>query len=169
MLFNSFGFLLLFLPLVIILFFWLGRFNRQIAAFWLAASSLFFYGYWDYRYLPLLGISIFFNYWTGLKICRVVGPGRKYWLILALAADLLLLAWYKYADFFIISLNGVAHAGIPLLNIALPIGISFFTFTQIAFLVDAYQGKVKEYRFTHFVLFVSYFPHLIAGPILHLL
>lgn len=167
MLFNSFGFLLLFLPVVLIVFFWLGWINRQAAALWLATASLFFYGYWDSRYLPLLGASIFFNYWAGLKISHAAGPRRKHWLFFAVVLDLLLLAGYKYADFLIVSVNGLTHADIALLNIALPVGISFFTFTQIAFLVDAYQGKVKEYRFIHFVLFVSYFPHLIAGPILH--
>lgn len=134
---------------------------------WLAAASIFFYGYWDYRYLLLLGGSILFNYGAGLRIGHAEGPARKYGLIFAIAVNLLLLGYYKYADFFILSLNGVIDAGIPLLNMALPIGISFFTFTQIAFLVDTYQGKVKEFRFIHFVLFVTYFPHLIAGPVLH--
>ena len=167
MLFNSLGFLCLFLPLVLIVFFWLGRFNHQYAATWLAAASIFFYGYWDYRYLLLLGGSILFNYWAGLQIGRAEGRLRQYGLAGAIALNLLLLGYYKYADFFILSLNGAVDAGLPLLNLALPIGISFFTFTQIAFLVDTYQGKVKEVRFIHFVLFVTYFPHLIAGPVLH--
>ena len=167
MLFNSIGFIFLFLPIVVAVFFWFGRFNRNYAAAWLAAVSIFFYGYWDYRYLILLGGSIIFNYWGGLRIGHANGSIRKYWLVFTIATDLLLLAYYKYADFFISSLNDIAGAGIPLLNIALPIGISFFTFTQIAFLVDSYQGKVKEYRFIHYVLFITYFPHLIAGPVLH--
>lgn len=167
MLFNSLGFLLIFLPLVVSVFFWFGRFNERLAAAWLAAASIFFYGYWDYRYLLLLGSSILFNYWAGFRIGHVDGPKRKHWLSFAVTANLALLAYYKYADFFILTLNGVTDAGIPVLNIALPIGISFFTFTQIAFLVDTYQGKVKEYRFVHYVLFVTYFPHLIAGPVLH--
>jgi alginate O-acetyltransferase complex protein AlgI len=77
------------------------------------------------------------------------------------------LGFYKYADFFASSANEIAKTHLPLLHIALPIGISFFTFTQIAFLADAGKGIVKEYRFVHYLLFVSYFPHLIAGPILH--
>lgn len=167
MLFNSLGFLLFFLPSVVAVFFWFGRFNERFAAAWLAAASIFFYGYWDYRYLLLLGGSILFNYWAGFRIGHGDGSKRKHWLSFAIAANLGLLAYYKYADFFILTLNGATDAGIPLLNIALPIGISFFTFTQIAFLVDTYQGKVKEYRFVHYVLFVTYFPHLIAGPVLH--
>lgn len=167
MLFNSIGFLLFFLPITLAGFFWLGRFNRQYAATWLAAASIFFYGYWDYRYLLLLGGSILFHYWVGLRISRAEGSYRKLILTFAISVDLLLLAYYKYADFFILSVNGIADAHIPVLNIALPIGISFFTFTQIAFLIDTYQGKVKEVRFIHYVLFVTYFPHLIAGPVLH--
>jgi D-alanyl-lipoteichoic acid acyltransferase DltB (MBOAT superfamily) len=80
---------------------------------------------------------------------------------------LALLAYFKYADFFIESVNSVTLTEWPLLNVILPVGISFFTFTQIAFLVDTYQGKVSEYRFIHYLLFVTYFPHLIAGPVLH--
>jgi alginate O-acetyltransferase complex protein AlgI len=166
-LFNSLGFLLFFLPAAVAGFFWFGRFNQRLAAAWLAGASIFFYGYWDYRYLALLGGSILFNYWAGYKIGHIVQSGRKFWLTFAVTLNLLLLAYYKYADFFIVTLNGTVGTGLPLLNIALPVGISFFTFTQIAFLVDTYQGKVKEYRFIHYVLFVTYFPHLIAGPVLH--
>ncbi len=97
----------------------------------------------------LLGGSILFNYWAGYKIGHVTQSERKFWLSFAICLNLLLLAYYKYADFFIVSLNGTVGTGWPLLNIALPVGISFFTFTQIAFLVDTYQGKVKEYRFIH--------------------
>ncbi len=167
MLFNSLGFLLFYLPFVVVGFFWLGRLNQTYAAAWLAVASIFFYGYWDSRYLPLLCGSILLNYWAGLRINQAKGVNRKYWLTFAVSANLLLLAYYKYADFFIVSLNGLANAGIPVLNILLPIGISFFTFTQIAFLVDTFQGKAKEYRLVHYALFVSYFPHLIAGPVLH--
>ncbi|HSV52251.1 MAG TPA: MBOAT family protein [Burkholderiaceae bacterium] len=167
MLFNSLEFLLFYLPLVVAGFFWLGRVNQQLAAAWLAAASLFFYGYWDHRYLLLLGGSIAFNFFAGYGISRASGAVRKQLLGFAIAVNLLAIAYYKYADFFILTVNAASDAGIPLLNVALPIGISFFTFTQIAFLVDTYQGKVQEYRFVHYVLFVTYFPHLIAGPVLH--
>ena len=94
-------------------------------------------------------------------------PRRKQWLVFAVVVDLVLLAYYKYADFFLTSANQIFGAKLIPLGVILPIGISFFTFTQIAFLVDSYQGKVKEYRFVHYLLFVTYFPHLIAGPVLH--
>jgi len=88
-------------------------------------------------------------------------------LIAAIAGNLAVLAFFKYADFFIGTANSIAQARFPLLHIVLPLGISFFTFTQIAFLADAYRGEVREYRFVHYALFVTYFPHLIAGPVLH--
>ena len=167
MLFNSFSFLFCFLPITAVGFFLLGRINKNFAAGWLALASLFFYGWWSIIYVPLLIGSICFNYWTGRHIGRSTGPARRRWLIGAVAADLLLLAYFKYADFFISGVNLLTQAELPVLHVILPVGISFFTFTQIAFLVDTYQGKVSEYRFTHFLLFVTYFPHLIAGPVLH--
>ena len=167
MLFNSFGFLFLFLPTVAIVFFLLARRSHQLAAAWLAGASLFFYGWWSVKYIPLLLASIGFNYAVGWRIGHTEGPARKRYLVFALVANLALLAYFKYADFFISSVNALTQAELPALNIILPIGISFFTFTQIAFLVDTYQGKVKEYRFVHYLLFVTYFPHLIAGPVLH--
>ena len=86
---------------------------------------------------------------------------------MTLTANLALLGYYKYADFFIGTANTFLGTRWELLRIVLPLGISFFTFTQIAFLVDAYRGLAKEYRFTNYVLFVTYFPHLVAGPVLH--
>lgn len=167
MLFNSFGFLFLFLPIVLVGFFAIGARSHVWGAAWLAAASLCFYGWWSTDYIPLLLISILANYGLGWRIGHTSGPGRKRWLLLGLAANLTLLAYFKYADFFINSVNTLAAAELPVLNVILPIGISFFTFTQIAFLVDTFQGKVSEYRFTHYLLFVTYFPHLIAGPVLH--
>lgn len=155
MIFNSFTFIFGFLPVTLLFYFILGRKNPVFAAAWLGLASLVFYGWWDYRYLPLLLGSICFNYWMGMRIAHAVQPLRKRWLTFAVCVNLLLLAYYKYADFF------------PALKIILPIGISFFTFTQIAFLVDTYQDKVKEFRFIHYGLFVTYFPHLVAGPVLH--
>ncbi|MBS0554953.1 MAG: MBOAT family protein [Proteobacteria bacterium] len=167
MLFNSYAFLLAYLPVTLAGFFLFGRFGKGSGAAWLAACSLFFYGWWDYRYLALLLGSIAGNYLAGGYIARHAGTsaGRKA-LAGAVGLNLLLLAYYKYADFFLSSLNALTGAEWPLLGIILPIGISFFTFTQIAFLADAYAGKVTEYRFIYYVLFVTYFPHLIAGPVL---
>lgn len=167
MLFNSFSFLFIFLPITMLGFFLLSKKSHLAAAGWLACASLFFYGWWSLEYIPLLLGSIIFNYAIGWQIGNAGSRAiRKRWLAFAVTADLLLLAYFKYTDFFIGSLNQ-AGADIPALNVILPVGISFFTFTQIAFLVDTYQGKVAEYRFVHYLLFVTYFPHLIAGPVLH--
>lgn len=167
MLFNFFGFLFLYLPVVSIGFFVIGKRNRVWGAGWLAAASLCFYGWWSTDYIALLLASILCNYALGWQIGHSAAPARKRWLLLGLTANLTLLAYFKYTDFFIDSVNALTQAELPVLNVILPIGISFFTFTQIAFLVDTYQGKVSEYRFAHYLLFVTYFPHLIAGPVLH--
>jgi alginate O-acetyltransferase complex protein AlgI len=168
MLFNSYQFVFVFLPVVLLVFFYLGRLNRSWAASWLALASIVFYGYWSIKYVPLLLGSVTFNYVCGRALSRraQTAKGRSL-LIIAISANLLLLGFYKYTDFFLASINDIAGTQIPLLAIVLPIGISFFTFTQIAFLVDAYRGMAREYSFTHYLLFASYFPHLIAGPILH--
>ena len=182
MLFNSFAFLFAYLPIVLAGYFLLDRRAscpswRLVPAVWLALASLFFYAWWDVRYLPLLLVSICVNYGAGRLLGASAGAARKRVLVVALALNLGLLAYYKYANFFIDSVNAIAElagaragaGSLPWhgLAIILPIGISFFTFTQIAFLVDCYRGEVREYRFIHYVLFVSYFPHLIAGPVLH--
>lgn len=168
MLFNSYIFLLAFLPVTAVGFFVLGRRSEFLAAGWLAAASLFFYGWWDYRYLPLLLGSISFNYWCAMHLRPEREKSRrKQMLGAAIGCNLGLLGYYKYAGFFASSMAAVTGWPSLTLDIVLPIGISFFTFTQIAFLVDTYQGKVSESRFVHYLLFVTYFPHLIAGPVLH--
>ena len=171
MLFNSHAFIFLFLPLTFAVFFLLARASHVMAAGWLAAASLFFYGWWNPLYVGLLMASVVFNYLAGMHIARAAADareGRKKWLtILAVAANLALLGYYKYSNFFLANTALVLGFSPPQAEIVLPLGISFFTFTQIAFLVDTCRGKVQEYRFVHYCLFVTYFPHLIAGPILH--
>jgi D-alanyl-lipoteichoic acid acyltransferase DltB (MBOAT superfamily) len=171
MLFNSYTFLLLFLPVTAIVFFRLGAYSHRLAAAWLGAASLFFYGYWNPAYVGLLLGSIFFNYGIGFALAREHDAGRerrkKLILTLGIAADLALLGYYKYANFFLDTANKLLDTGWAFQDILLPLGISFFTFTQIAFLVDAWSGKAREYNFIHYLLFVTYFPHLIAGPVLH--
>jgi len=168
MLFNSYAFLLAYLPVTLFCYFLLGRWGKGVGATWLAICSVFFYAWWDYHYLALLLGSICVNYFLGSYIARHAGSkSGKHALGCAVAGNLLLLGYYKYADFFLSSANGIFGTQWPILGIILPIGISFFTFTQIAFLVDAYLGKVTEYRFVYYLLFVTYFPHLIAGPVLH--
>lgn len=168
MLFNSYSFLLAYLPITVVGFFFVGRLGKEAGAGWLAVCSLFFYGWWDYRYLSLLFASTCVNYLVGGYIARHSGSAKgRRGLTIGVAANLVLLAYYKYADFFLSSSNTILGSDWPMLGIVLPIGISFFTFTQIAFLADAYAGKVTEYRFVYYLLFVTYFPHLIAGPVLH--
>ena len=172
MLFNSYEFILLYLPVVFAGFFAIARFSRRGAALWLALASLFFYGWWDPRYVLLLLGSISFNYVMGYTIAHArvddapTSRGRAL-LAFAVSANLALLAYYKYADFFIGTANALAGLDWALWHVILPLGISFFTFTQIAFLVDAHRGIAREYNPVHYLLFVTYFPHLIAGPVLH--
>ena len=166
MLFNSFSFLFLYLPVVLAGYLALAHLRPRWAVAWLALASLFFYGYWDLRFLPLLLASIIFNYWCAGRM-QAATARRKRWLVFALALNLGLLGYFKYANFFIASTNALAGTHMSAWDVVLPVGISFFTFTQIAFLVDCYRGMAAEYRFVHYTLFVSYFPHLIAGPVLH--
>ena len=171
MLFNSYAFLFLFLPVAFLGFFQIGRYSRPLAALWLFAASLFFYGWWNPAYVGLLLGSIFFNYAIGTALSREHvrdNARRKKWILgLGIAADLCLLGYFKYANFFVENASVALGLGWQIEPVVLPLGISFFTFTQIAFLVDAYRGEVKEANFVHYGLFVTYFPHLIAGPVLH--
>ncbi|RON52937.1 hypothetical protein BK666_02235 [Pseudomonas frederiksbergensis] len=171
MLFTSFEFILAFLPVVFAGFFLLARFlGREAAAMWLAAASIFFYGWWSTTYIPLLLGSIVFNYTIGYVISKYreaqssIARGA---LILGVLGNLALLCYYKYSNFFLGEIARALGADAPALHIILPLGISFFSFTQIAFLVDAWRGQAREYSFWHYLLFVTWFPHLIAGPILH--
>ena len=174
MLFNSYAFLLGFFPVTFCVFFLLGRRSHEWAAAWLGLASLFFYGYWSVAALPLLVGSICVNYWFGLRLtprAGVTDTARRRRLLAALIVNLAVLGYFKYVNFFIdnanLALQAAASPPLRVLNVVLPIGISFFTFTQIAFLVDCYEGKVRERKFIHYLLFVSYFPHLISGPVLH--
>ncbi len=172
MLFNSYEFIFAFVPIVLVGFFLLSRHNRQLSAIWLVASSLFFYGWWNPNYVVLLLASVAFNFGIGYVISHVRGARQiashtKWILFAAIAANLGLLGYFKYTNFLVENLGQLTETTINVDTIILPLGISFFTFTQIAFLVDTYRGEVVEYSFWHYLLFVTYFPHLIAGPVLH--
>ncbi|HQQ63043.1 MAG TPA: MBOAT family O-acyltransferase [Pseudomonadales bacterium] len=169
MLFNTPQYIFLFLPLALLGFWLLACWaSQQAASLWLALCSLFFYGYWDIHFVPLLLGSIAFNYSMGVAIAWARERGRSApVLAVAVAANLLLLGIFKYTDFFLTVFNQLSGSRFPLLHMVLPLGISFFTFTQIAFLVDVHRGIAKEYSAIHYLLFVTYFPHLIAGPILY--
>jgi D-alanyl-lipoteichoic acid acyltransferase DltB (MBOAT superfamily) len=185
MLFNSWLFIFLFLPVMLVGYFWLMRRSLILCGnYWLVGGSLVFYGYWNAYYVPLLLLSILVNFFVGSAISGPVeeaedgkSGGRRhgiarqvpvrYLFRFGILFDVLLLGYFKYTDFFLENCNRMCGTDIPLPRIILPLGISFFTFTQIAFLVDAYKGRVKEYSLPLYMLFVTYFPHLIAGPILH--
>ena len=165
MLFNSIEFIFAFLPATAVVFFALGRRSQLAALLWLGAASLAFYGWWDPRYIVLLLASVIFNFALGKLIA--LRPGQVSILAAGLSANLLLLGYFKYANFFGENIGLAAGVDFALTQIILPLGISFFTFTQIAYLVDAYKREVREYSFLKYLLFATYFPHLIAGPILH--
>lgn len=151
-------------------YFWLLR-QKLITGskLWLVGGSLVFYGYWNIVYIPLLLASIFVNFFIGSALGGMLPPKipKKGVLAIGIFFNLSLLAYFKYTDFFLENFNVFFDSDIPLTYIVLPLGISFFTFTQIAFLVDSYKKKVKEYNVLDYMLFVTYFPHLLAGPILH--
>lgn len=170
MLFNTYPFIFAFLPVTLLVFYILGgRGATQAAMGWLVVASLFFYGYWNPTYVGLIAASLLVNYFIGRALVRAEcgSPGRKRLLILGVSANLGVLAYYKYANFFVDNLNLVVGDVFHLETIVLPLAISFFTFQQIAFIVDAYQGKAAEPRFLPYCLFVTFFPQLIAGPIVH--
>jgi len=171
MLFNSVEFIFGFLPVTALVFFGIARWSHPAAAAWLGLASLFFYGWWNWAYVPLLVASAAFNYTCGVHLARYVRARRTraagVLLAFAVSANLLLLGYFKYANFFLGVWSSVTGDASSIGQIILPLGISFFTFTQIAFLADVYRGYVKEYNPIHYGLFVTYFPHLIAGPILH--
>jgi D-alanyl-lipoteichoic acid acyltransferase DltB (MBOAT superfamily) len=166
MLFNSPVFLFYFLPSVLVLALWLRLHARSITPFLgcVTLASLVFYAYTDPRWLLLICGSIFTNYMLGRHLSR---HGNRMWLATGVAGNLVCLGYFKYVDFFSVSLNAVFGSAIPELNVILPIGISFYTFQQIAYLVDVYRDPGNEHRFLDYAFFVSFFPQLIAGPIVH--
>jgi D-alanyl-lipoteichoic acid acyltransferase DltB (MBOAT superfamily) len=165
MLFNSFVFIFLFLPITLIGFFAIGaRGHHRVAISWLVGASLFFYGWWNPVYLGLILLSMIFNY--AIANTLEERPWKPL-LVIGIASNLALLGYFKYANFFVDNLNAVTGTTIDIAPIVLPLAISFFTFQQITFLIDAFHGKTREHSFLHYCLFVTFFPQLIAGPIVH--
>jgi len=170
MLFNSYPFIFVFLPITLIVFFSLTKFRFTTAATAsLVIASLAFYAYSNIDYLPLMLISIGFNYSIGTAIERSkLGSKQAKTLLWAgIGVNLALLGYYKYANFFLSSFNAIAHTNWTIPTISLPLGISFYTFTQTAYLVDAYRGETQKQNLLTYSRFVTFFPHLTAGPILH--
>lgn len=166
MLFTSPEFLFFFLPITLILFFISASKNNKLATVILLFASLLFYLWWKFEYLFLLSSSLFFNYFWGILLGRNIPTWqKKVYLILGLSVNLGLLGYFKYFNFFLESTNFLFNLSLPIQKITLPLAISFFTFQQIAYLVDAYSGKVKDSTLLNYCLFISFFPQLIAGPI----
>lgn len=171
MLFNSYIFIFAFLPVTFFVYFYLNKKRLTVAAkAFLVFASLFFYSWWNVDYLPIILSSMLFNYVLGIYLSNQASGddlSKKSLLVLGIGANVALLAYFKYADFLIENLNALLETDIGKLHLALPLAISFFTFQQIAYLVDSYHGETKEYDFLNYANFVTFFPQLIAGPIVH--
>ena len=168
MLFNSYEFIFLFLPITLILYFTLNRFGKnELAKGWLVIASLYFYSYFNRTYLILIIVSILLNYGIGKKLSdnKTDIIIRKLLLIVGIVFNLGALGYFKYYDFFVSNINSLFGTDIKLLYIMLPLGISFFTFQQLSFVIDMYKRFNLIYSFTDYCLFVTFFPQLIAGPI----
>lgn len=166
-LFNSYLFIFVFLPIVLLgYFFVLKRAKLHYKMLWLVLASLFFYGYWNPNYLFLIISSIIVNFFISKLMFRYESKKRGF-LILGIVFNVSLLGYYKYTNFFVENINYFLSNDIIIEQIALPLAISFFTFQQIAFIMDSYRGETKQYRFIEYSLFVTFFPQLIAGPIVH--
>lgn len=171
MLFNSFSFIIFFPSIFILYWFAFGKDLKQ-QNFLLLAASYFFYACWDWRFLFLLIFSTALDYFTGIKIYKSNGTkAKRYWITLSIVINVGFLAFFKYYNFFVgsfehlISLTGF-HIDTWTLKVILPIGISFYTFHGISYVIDIYKGKIKpENNFIDYSLFVSFFPLLVAGPI----
>jgi len=166
MLFSSWSFVVYFLPVVLLVFYLVPASFRVTRKCWLILASLFFYGYWKVEYVPLLMASILANYAFAETMVRSPARGRPV-LIAGVALNLLLLGYFKYTNFAVQLIGHVTGKNPGSFDIILPLAISFFTFTQIAYLVDLKQGAAEPEKLLNYSLFVTFFPHLIAGPILN--
>ena len=171
MIFSTYRFIFLFLPVTFFGYFILNRFRYySVAKIWLIIASLYFYGQGSPAFFPFFLASITGNYIIGTAMTRMEGSQtiqRKILLGIGLAGNIGLLGYYKYTDFFIENYNLLTGSDYALKHIVLPIGISFFTFQLIAFLVDSYRGETKQYDIINYLLFITFFPQLIVGPIIH--
>ena len=170
MLFNSLEFLLIFLPITtLIYYFLLFRYKKEAHLNFLIIASLFFYGWWEPKYLILICLSIGINYLSGLLIIKSLDNYfyKKFFLIIGIIFNLSLLFYYKYMFFMMEIFDSIFEFKINFLSVVLPLGISFFTFQQIAFLVDIYNEEKFNKKINYYFLFITFFPQLIAGPIVH--
>ena len=176
MLFSTYTFLVFFLPIVLTGFFLLGRFNWRWSTAWLTISSLVFYAWWkpdsNHPWNPwfvlLIILSCGANFMCGNAIAKSTSPRKRKTLVtLGVTANILLLIYYKYLGIFSVWSNAVTGWPEEVTVLVMPLAVSFFTFLQIAFLVDVYRGDKTGYNFADYLLFVTFFPHLVAGPLVH--
>ncbi|MCP4146043.1 MAG: MBOAT family protein [bacterium] len=165
MLFNSHLFVFCFLPITLVAYYLISRvMSHRFSLVWLVFASLFYYAWWNPKYLILILGSIGFNYLFGRLIAQ---HSNRFLITIGVITNLGALAWFKYAGFLVQNLNVVADTNFHLQTIILPLAISFFTFQQISYLVDVYRGTEPVSNLLYYALFVSFFPQLIAGPIVH--
>ena len=173
MLFNSYEFIFVFLPITFFVYFYLNHKKLiETSKGFLVFCSLFFYSWWNVAYLPIIIVSMTFNYVIGRNLNKTSEKksnkfSKKSILMFGITLNLFLLGYFKYADFFIENINIAFNINAEPMHLLLPLAISFFTFQQIAYLVDSYRQETKEYKFLNYALFVTFFPQLIAGPIVH--
>lgn len=168
MLFNSYAFLFGFLPIVLAGYWLANRLGHRASVAWLSVASIFFYGYWNPPFLGLLAGSAVFNFVMGHFIGTAQTPSRKAWAFwTGIVGNLVVLGTFKYLTPSLALLHHLGATGVPVYDIVLPLGISFWTFTQIGYLVDRRDGLAADLDPLDYSLFVNFFPHLIAGPILH--
>ncbi|MBP7347163.1 MAG: MBOAT family protein [Butyrivibrio sp.] len=165
MLFNSYFFILMFLPLTIIGYFLISRKSSFAGNLYLLGMSLWFYGFSNPSYLLIIAGSIAVNYFFSKLLCKPEITHRKVFLTVAIFFNIGLIFYFKYYDFFLANMNTLLQTDFVLKNIMLPLGISFFTFQQLSYVIDSYYGKTKDYGFVEYALFVTFFPKLLAGPI----
>lgn len=167
MLFNSYIFIFTFLPISLLGYFLLNYFKKySLSEYFLIAMSLWFYAYFNINYLPIIISSILFNFLLVQLMNKNNKKGlRLSLLLIGVISNVGVLFYYKYMGFFLKNINIIFQTNFNVLNILLPLGISFFTFQQLSYVVDNYFGNIKNYTFRQYVLFVCFFPQFIAGPI----
>ncbi len=169
MLFNSYIFIFVFFPIVFVSYYLLLNLkNKSVAKIFFVIANLYFYSYWNVKYLPIILSSIAINFTLATILNKIQKQGiKRTVLTIGILFNISLLGYYKYYDFFMTNVNAVFKTDFSLLHLALPLAISFFTFQQIAYLVDTFREGTKEYSLLDYAFFVTFFPHLIAGPIVH--
>ena len=154
---------MLFLPITLIVYYMLNHLGKSnLSLFLIVLASFIFYAYNNVKYVFVLGVSILLNWF----ICFLLRKSkRKSLLVVGILLNVGSIFYFKYYNFFIENFNKLLSADFQLRNIVLPLGISFFTFQQISFLIDSYRGETRDYTFVEYAAFVSFFPQLVAGPI----